>query len=439
MMGFDQLVAEREERFAEDDNDRFGSVPPLRHGYSLVVAQHAHKHDGVLYHRGQFYLMQDERIAPNVESGLIAVVGEREFDPWGADGRILGVENVRGVEPRAIAPSDGALRILAGVGYDPGSACFRLHTAINETTKHTSTFVRWADTNPHCSLRQLDGEKQAAEVRHAFAHADVLHCHVALLLVNNIGVRPTDKQLLIRHYHGSKRDGSHIQPEFDRARGAKLLGARLSLVEEARSFGLEMDWSPIPVPVMRYRALRDRVRAEAKWRPLDGAATKQRPLVVGHSPTQASIKGTSVLKYVVEALQKKGVPIELSLIHGVDLRTALERKALCDVFFDSFWLGIQGSGLEAGAMEMPVIAGDADVAKLYMQEIGGVPYAAALNAGDLAEMLEHFATSAAARAFAAVKTALYVEQYHDYAAVAARYERSLAKWLGRADVLSETR
>ena len=81
--------------------------------------------------------------------------------------------------------------------------------------------------------------------------ADVIHQHIAPYVLNNTGLRAQAHQLVIRHYHGSTEKGTHLEPMFDRAQGYTLVGARLALVAEARAEGLTMDWSPIPMPVMR--------------------------------------------------------------------------------------------------------------------------------------------------------------------------------------------
>lgn len=431
-----EFLKARDEAVAEEANaSRWGDVPAIMPGATLVVAVVRHKYDGKLFHPGNVYWMADHRVHPNVEAGLVVVAGNTPVDYWAEDGRILGVEDLKGVVPYTSKPLVGSLNILAGVGYDPGSAAFRLHTAINECTKHSMVFVRWGDTNPHCSERQYDGEKHIDRVRDAFVAADVLHCHVAYLLINNVGLSPSKDQLLVRHYHGSRRDNrTHMEPIFDRAKQAKLLGARFMLVEEAHSFGMECDWSPIPMPIDRYRALRDDVRHLAEWKPLKGKATTKRPLVIGHSPTNHSFKGTDTLRAVVEKLQKGGVPIKLEMISGVSLRESLRRKSLCDVVFDSFWLGLQGSGLEAGSMEIPVIAGDDEARRQHEKYIGYCPYTFASDAVQLEAVLEEMANNAEYRSQETKRLTGYVREYHDYKAVAKRYEQSLAQWLGRNDI-----
>lgn len=433
-----EWIAGRDEVEASEQHARVGTMdapPPPDHVLVVALARFIDPKErggsGDLMLPGQHFYMHRDRIAANVERGLVHVPSAMSFDWWQHPGRILAAEPCDAV-PLLAAPREGSLKIVQGTGYDPGAAAFRLHTAINEATQHASAFARWGHSNPHCDLRQLDGEREGHLIRQAVLEADVLHHHIAPFLVNNTGLRPQAGQLVIRHYHGSAEGGrTHIEPEFDRAEQYTLLGARLSLVAEAKAMGLEMDWSPIPVPVARYRALRDAVRAEVGWVPLEGPATAARPLRIAHSPTNTRIKGTDVLRTVVQQLQAKGVPVVVDYIRGVSLAESLRRKALCDVCFDSFWLGIQGSGLEAGAMEMPVIAGDVDVVALYRERIGDVPYTFANEASQLAEAIELLAVEADYRVMATDRVASYVAEYHDYAAVARRYEATLSKALGR--------
>jgi hypothetical protein len=414
--------------------------------YTLVVALERHiymERERKIDQRmlpGMHYWMLNDRVERNQNAGLVHPINHIKFDWWTAEGRVLGVEGGL-LQPRSTKPSDGSIKIVQGCGYDPGSAVFRFHSAVNEHTKHSSVFIRWEDTNPYCSLRQYDAHRDATAVRQSVMEADVLHNHVAYYLQNNTKIQPQPHQLLVRHYHGSATGGrTNLEPIFDQAKQAVLFGARLQLCEEGKDkFQLEMHWSPIPVPVLRYRALRDRVRKERGWVPLEGVATKERPLVVAHTPTNSKIKGTDAYRAAIQKLQKRKVPIVADHIHGVKLGEAIERQALADVMFDSFWLGIQGSGLQAGAMQIPVVAGDPDNRVIYQRRIGQVPYTFANTEQELMEVLERMAMDPDFRTTEANRTAQYVQDYHDYAVVGAMYERSLSQVMGRPDILTQPR
>jgi hypothetical protein len=440
------LLAEMAELDSEDTTARWGiaSIKP-KGDYTLVVALQRHVYVEPARQicekvsPGMMYWMEAHRVRNNEAAGLVHASPRRLCSWWQEPDRVLGVpEELLGDEqPMYSEQTAGALKIISGCGYDPGSAAFRLHSAINEETKHAMAFVRWGDNNPHCSLRQLDAQKDSWALRDAVEQADVLHNHVAYWLLNNTGLAQQSHQLLIRHYHGSRRNGlTNLEPMFDKAKNALLLGARLQLVAEAASFGLSMEWSPIPMPVRRYEALRDRVRQQEDWVPLKGVATKARPFVVAHTPTNMAIKGTDVFRRVMSSLRARGVPVVMRLIHGVSLGEALSRQATSDAMFDSFWLGIQGSGLQAGAMEMPVIAGDADNRVLYEAQIGSCPYTFADCEDELAAQIERLAMDPAYRESEAQRTAAYTRAYHDYAAVARRYEETLARAMNRTDIFT---
>jgi hypothetical protein len=109
------------------------------------------------------------------------------------------------------------------------------------------------------------------------------------------------------------------------------------------------------------------------------------------------------------------------LIEGMTHAQSVATKATCDAVFDSFWLGIQCSGLEGAAMGLPVIAGDAFTAGKYREIVGHVPYTYADDEATLTEALERLAVDAEWRRGEAERVATYCEAWHDEAAVALRY------------------
>lgn len=432
-----EYVQHADEVAAAEDLRRTGMAEDVPPTHRLVIATTRHRFRDAgrgldfIALPGQAYAMPHDRVAANVAAGLVIVPTNATIEWFTAPGRVLLAE-AGTATPLVTAPTPASLKIAAGCGYDPGSAAFRLHSAINEHTHHASAFIRWGDSNPHCDLRQFDGIADGHVARQAVQQADVIHNHVAYFLLNNTGVARKSWQLLVRHYHGSQPNGgTHLEPQWDTARGAMLFGARLQLVAEAERAGLAMRWSPIPMPVDRYAAMAQAIREEHGWTPLDGAATKARPFVIAHSPTNTRIKGTDALRRAVATLEAKGVPVQLEMIHGVSLREALERKALADVCFDSFWLGIQGSGLEAAAMGLPVIAGDHEAAALVSDVNGGCPYEFANDEEMLTKALTRLAMDAGYRRVMTERAHAYVRRFHDYPAVAARYEADLSAWLGR--------
>lgn len=421
-----------------------GGQPP---GMVLVAAIVVHK-DGtpprrgpderIKYVPGQQYWMAEDRAIANEKRGIVFRVGQCGHDWFGAKGRILSPWDDDREQCYAAAPSAGSLKIMQGCGYDPGSQAYRFHSAVNQYSKHASAFARWGDSNPHCSLRQLDGERDAAKVRQAVLDADVLHCHVAYYLLNNTGLAVKPGQLLVRHYHGSHPTPgtTHVQADFDEARGALLVGARLSFQRDAEIWrkklgrSITIHWLPITVPVARYQALRNAERTARR-------PTASDPYLIAHAPTKRAWKGTSNFLKAVTRLQGKGLPVKALLIEGLDQRRALERKRQADSTFDSFWLGLQTSGLEAAAMSQPVIAGDPDVAALYREHVGSVPYTYANDEKALGAEIERLVVDVDYRLAEAARVRAYCVAHHDYPAVARRYEEILAKRLGRRDIYTE--
>lgn len=414
-----------------------------------VVALGRHKVDGVVVVTGQSYWVPRERAEAAIARDLVHEVGAGKLDWWGAEGRVLSPFDGDVEQVHSRAESAGALRIAAGCGYDPGSAAYRFHSAVNQCTKHASVFTRFLDTNPHSSYRQLDGVRDAARVRESLLQADILHCHMNYLLSANATshhiqegdprtARPVqwrNGQWVVRHYHGSRPDGrSTLEHDVDAkvrrsciANGGGLVrvGARLTICAEKGAEDLQ--WLPIPMPVARYAAL----RAE-----MNPSATRSHPFRIAHSPTKRAYKGSDVFVRAVKALQSRGLAVEMVMIEGRSHGEALRLKATCDAVFDSFWLGLQGSGLEAGAMGLPCIAGDQDAADLHARHVGYVPYTFAGDQPQLERAIERLVVDRTYYEAEATRLARYVRAYHDYPVVARRYEEILASAMGRTDIIT---
>jgi len=396
------------------------------------------KYRGVLYMPGQRFPMDPLDVPAMAAEGLVQVLEDLPTpDWWGAPGRVLQCEPGEG-KVYATAPSAGALKIVQGTGYDPGNAAYRFHSALNEHTKHASAFVRYItrNNNPfHCPT-QYDATQDQAMARALILDADVVHCHVDWILAHNVGLSPRAKrgQLVIRHYHGTQFDPQGklmpvsqqvpiVNAVADDAIGATLVGARLTLCALRPG---RIQWLPITVPVARYQSLV--IPGEKPW--------PRRPFRIAHSPTKSIIKGTRELTQVVKRLQKRGLAVELVMIERKWHQHALSLKATCDACYDADKLGIQGSGLEAAAMGQAVLAGDSSVADLYRAEIGHVPYTFTPTWQSLESTLERMVTDQAFYAAEAARVNRYVVEYHDYPAVAKRYEQIMATALGRDDVLT---
>lgn len=322
-------------------------------------------------------------------------------------------------------------QVLQLTQYDPGNAAYRYHSAANAVeSQGVSAFVRFGHSNPFCDLRQFDGGSRPQDVRTMLEQANVVHVHMDYSTLESpemVGRFPDrTTQMLLRHYHGSDVNEAEpriLQFERDAELGAALIAARLWHLR----YSDRIRWVPIPMPCDDYRMIRDAV-----FVPRD----QRRNFRLAHSPTNAQFKGTIILETAVSDLRLQGVPIELVMIRGQSHGDAIRLKATCDGTFDSFWLGIQGSGLEAASMGQVVLAGDPKVRQDYrMSEVGECPYTFVEGFEELREMLRRVVMDETFAATEAARVEAYTRTYHDYRAVGARYWRIIEdEWSQRSKV-----
>jgi glycosyltransferase involved in cell wall biosynthesis len=305
------------------------------------------------------------------------------------------------------APSGAreALRILQFAPYDPGMVAYRLHTGINTTTPHASVMVRKSSGVTFGNPTQFDAAVDPAFMNSLLGVADVAHCHLDYGLLHASKAKKLPRWTVI-HHHGSMFRKMLSYFSVADVRADLRLVSNLELLR----YGDGLKWLPNPMPVAEYRTLRSRM-----------AYTPNGTFRVGHSPSKPEIKGTFEFVAACERLQASGVKVEPVLMHGVTHREAMNMKATCDAFFDSFDLGIQCSGLEAGAMGIPVLAGDDFVRQQYEQHVGSVPYVFVRDGADLEAQLARLVHDEGHRERCAVVVRQYVTDWHDEAAVALRY------------------
>lgn len=312
--------------------------------------------------------------------------------------------------PLADDPPAGreSLRVAQVTSLDAGMVVFRFHSAINACSPHESVMGSTDHGREYESPRQFNlATDDRWAFRRAVAEADVVHCHLGWHEFERLGVRAPGE--LVVHHHGTMyRNNPARNDERDRAHGAAL---RLVSNPELTKYAEDLRFLPNPVPVARYRRMRERL-----WRPDPDGYVR-----VGHSPSKRENKGTEDFLAAVDRLRARGVRIRPVLIEHATHAESVRRKAAeCDLFFDSFWLGLQCSGIEAAAMGIPVIAGDADVAAWHGGE-NQTPYLFADTGDELADTLAYLAEDPEAATAAGDRVASYVTRHHDYAAVVARY------------------
>lgn len=315
-----------------------------------------------------------------------------------------------------------ALQVLHLGPFDPGHVVYRLHSGINSTTPHWSAMVVGEGQYEGPVQHVLSHVPSLRLARELWDHADVIHYHVHDVARDFLRLDDADK-VIVMHHHGTEfRRNPTRTNEHDAARDVAL---RLVSNLELLQYGERLAWLPNPIPLARFR----KHAAPAQWR--------RKFLTVFHSPSKPEIKGTAVLEAACESLRRRGLTVDLVLVHGQPLRDVLRTKLThpgpTPVCFDSFSLGIQSSGLEA-AVRMPVIAGDRQVWETYQARDIDHPYTFA-DDRTVEAVLERFALDRAfyRRERSAVRT--YVETWHDTPNVVDRYLHLLDEAVGWRDRL----
>lgn len=329
-------------------------------------------------------------------------------------GRVLTPAGWEATAYEAAPVTAGAVRVLQLTQYDPGSSVYRYHSAANTVDGVVSAMVRWGDSNPHCSLRQWDGLLHNRTVEMLAMTADVIHCHMDYrALHHDLRYALQAGQRAAVTYHGSVSGDDAGKVLVDHQADARMAAIQFGARPYHGRYGVSR-YLPIPVPVADYQAAaRGRARGDV--------------LRIAHSPTKRAIKGTTVLLDAVDWLREsEGVRTEVVLIEDMSHGDALRLKASCDVTFDSFWLGMQGSGIEGAAMGQAVIAGDPEAAAEAAALNGGaIPWTFADERYGLIDVIRRLATDATYYAAEAARVSEYVARVHDYRAVGARYRTYL--------------
>lgn len=360
-------------------------------------------------------MQRTNRVALAPESLVVDAATLRRL--WDSPGRILTPDGVASHYTPA-ATDDFAVRVLQVTEYDPGSAVYRYHSAANTAPGVVSALVRYDYSNPHCHLRQWDGDAHRVTVEALAATADVIHCHMdyrGLFQRMRTTVEPHQRAAIT--YHGSLPPGDPRKTFVDEATDRQLGAVRFGARPYHRRWGVE-HWLPIPMPVRDYQALRGERRV-----PPDA-----RPFRIAHSPTRREIKGTAEFLRAIDYVRDHmGLRVEAVLLEDMPHGEALAAKASCDAVFDSFWLGMQGSGLEGAAMGLPVIAGDPGAVG-DLQQLGiGCPWTYANNEDALRNAIARLVQEPSWAASEAGRVHAYTVAHHDYPVVGAKY----------ADILTE--
>lgn len=292
------------------------------------------------------------------------------------------------------------LRIFQTGPFDP-IAMGRLHTAINTTTPHESTMATF-DHRPFGQPLQYSFEKHGRILMDIGATCDILHNHVSYVGAHKFNAWSGRKPLVMHHHGTNYRRFPEEANRLDADRACLRLISNLELAQ----YGENLQFLPNALPVKLYSLM-----GRPEWK-------KDGPFRIAHSPSKPKIKGTEVFMRVCEELES--LKVEPVLIVGKPLIESLRIKATCHAVFDSFWLGLQQAGCEGAAMGLPVLAGDQDCRKGYLDLLGEVPYTFAEET-TLKDQIVRLATDWAFYVEQARRVHEYVLKWHDGANVAALY------------------
>lgn len=431
------LIVDADEALLEGGTVPLSTLPMLDVGWVRIAsALYAHRygqprlirwHPGLAYRGRHHWIYAGDRLLATHQYGGVGF--EHRVVPLALENRRgLGHTHERKTAKRrhlhaqmaveARATADGArtaksdatmrrrepLHIVMAALRDDGLAPSRLHTALNRTTPHSSLLFK-AQPGPFGVPEQYSATRDARLFAHAVSHADVVHCHVAW---SAGGIKSSKHRWVVLHHHGTyfRR---HVDTFTRQAveRRALVLVSNLELLTYAPT----AKYLPNVVPVARYRRLVSQAHR-----------TNHDTFRVAHSPSHRSKKGTAEFERVCAALKARGYPIEPVLVgDGTPHADVLAAKAMCDAAFDSFWLGLQCSGLEAAAMGLPVIAGDDTVAERMRARYGEVPYTFADSEEQLEAQLVRLMDDAEFRYREAERVSQHVLEHHDESAVALLY------------------
>lgn len=231
--------------------------------------------------------------------------------------------------------------------------------------------------------------------------ADVIH---AMEKVHNLTPhRNPPGKPLVMHHHGTIYRNAH--GALDAVGNAHNLVQLCSTID-LTWFNENVVWLPNPIDVEWMQTIRH------EYRP---SPPGERLLRFVHTPTQRWEKHTAEF---IEASTRLG--IQLELVEKEPWSQALARKATGDVLLDQLSYGYGLSGLEAWAMEMPVVGGTTieGLRGTILEKIGYLPYFETTEVGLLTDLI--MMTDPAVRAEYAERGCQYVNDFHSQPVIVER-------------------
>lgn len=225
------------------------------------------------------------------------------------------------------------------------------------------------------------GQHDWSEAGKLWDAADVVHLHNTTrtldLMVNRWGHGPKP---FVLHHHGTyyRQNFGRLNRDLrrlGRAGQARTVVATLDLLQQ----GPGIPWAPAAHDLEAYAKLRKRVK---------GTIGTDRPIRIGHAPTDRAIKSTAAFLKACEKLADEH-PVEVVLIEGKTWAECLALKGTCDVYFDQVLLGYGNNAIEAWGMGIPVVCGAEDFTLAEMgRRFGTLPFKLADEGSIYAALLD---------------------------------------------------
>lgn len=237
-------------------------------------------------------------------------------------------------------------------------------------------------------------------IRRMWRQADVVHLHDGFHQTQGLPRRPH-----VVTWHGTGfREQSDTCLALQRAKGAVGLVSTLDLWLLAPD---DVQWMPAPFDLDWLAGFRRELQ-------LDGVGGVDRPLRIGHCPTNRALKSTAAFLAAAERLNEE-MPVQVVLVEGKPWAEVLPIKATFDVYFDQTAYGYGQNSIEAWAMGIPVVCG-AQPATLveYQRRFGSLPFVYA-DPGSIYEALRVL-SGLEERTHWARRGRAHVEQFHSQAA-----------------------
>lgn len=233
--------------------------------------------------------------------------------------------------------------------------------------------------------------------------ADIVHLHNTtrtrdLMVRAGHAAKP-----FVLHHHGTQYRDNYERMNRDlrrlgKAGMARTVVATLDLLQQ----GPGIPWSPAAHDLDALAKHRKRVK---------GTIGKDRPIRIGHAPTNREIKSTEAFLRACEKLGET-FPVEVVLIEGAPWVDCLAAKGTCDVYFDQVGLGYGNNAIEAWAMGIPVVCGAQDFTLEEMtRRFGALPFKLADEGTIYAALLDLCDTKV--RSEYARRGKAHVKRWHD--------------------------